>query len=603
MLSGLDFKPLRPAWALVFALLYGALAFASLEYTQNQAGIAHVWPSSGIAVAGLLLLQGRGRLLLIAGIALASALSNYTYGASPAKALGFTLANIIEALVVARVACSGDLRCLSFDRPAWVARFCLGALAGSLSSGLVALVFAGSDAGVGFFVSWVVTVLLGILLVGPAMIYSVRGLRRWMMQTRRRNGRRLAQGVVVVLCAAVAGYATFAQSDYPLLFLPFAVVSVTVFLLGFEGALLSVAVIGVIGSYYSVQGEGPVAYVEQPVDRALFFQFYLMTLLISSFPGAAILADRNRRAAELRNSRDLLQTAAEISNMGHWRYVIATETIEWSRQTYTICGYLPGRAVTLHNAIEAYHPEDRTRVSAIVSEAIQNQTGFEFEARVVHPDGTVRVVASRGEVEMEDDRVAAIFGVLIDITERAELLDNLQHARKEAEARAHSAAVAADTDALTGAANRRKAMRFLDATIADAEAGADRFAVILLDADHFKAINDTCGHVVGDLVLKEIAIACDRCLRPTDLFARIGGEEFLAVLPGADRHYATMIAERLRQAVTQISLTECGVDEISISLGVTVYQPGADATYLLQSADTALYDAKNSGRNRYAVAA
>ena len=155
------------------------------------------------------------------------------------------------------------------------------------------------------------------------------------------------------------------------------------------------------------------------------------------------------------------------------------------------------------------------------------------------------------------------------------------------------------TDALTGLANRREILRLGQAAFADARRDGTPLAVVALDLDHFKRVNDVHGHGTGDAVLQGVARAFTAALRPGDRLGRSGGEEFLAVLPGADPARAAAIAERLRASL------EPGVDGLRVrtSAGVAALQP-ADRRLqdLLARADAALYRAKDAGRDRVVAA-
>jgi diguanylate cyclase (GGDEF)-like protein len=156
-----------------------------------------------------------------------------------------------------------------------------------------------------------------------------------------------------------------------------------------------------------------------------------------------------------------------------------------------------------------------------------------------------------------------------------------------------------ERDELTGLANRRSVMAQLEQAVARCAGGGAPLAVALLDVDHFKRVNDTHGHAVGDQVLRGFAEAVSARLRSSDRVARYGGEEFLLLLPGcAEAAAAQQAAERVRLAVERHPWG--GVAEglrITVSIGVAVCRPGEGAAALLQRADTALYRAKAGGRN------
>jgi diguanylate cyclase (GGDEF)-like protein len=151
------------------------------------------------------------------------------------------------------------------------------------------------------------------------------------------------------------------------------------------------------------------------------------------------------------------------------------------------------------------------------------------------------------------------------------------------------------TDGLTELANRRSFDRSLERELTRAARTDGRLSVVLLDIDHFKALNDTYGHLVGDTVLRQVAAALRECGREYDTIARYGGEEFAAVLPGCSSALALQVAERLRRAVEEAP-TEVPV---TASAGVATFPyDGIDANGLLGAADQALYAGKRDGRNR-----
>ncbi|MFC7051947.1 GGDEF domain-containing protein [Hansschlegelia quercus] len=175
------------------------------------------------------------------------------------------------------------------------------------------------------------------------------------------------------------------------------------------------------------------------------------------------------------------------------------------------------------------------------------------------------------------------------------LWDVTEQRRLEAELRA-----TASTDSLTGLFNRRAFVERADAAVAASRSTQAPLSVLMIDIDHFKAINDRFGHAVGDQVLKTVAQRASEGLRREDVFARLGGEEFAVLLPGADRAQATMIASRLHAAISNAPMTVNGH-----TIGVTVSVGGAmlrgsdlDADVLVDRADGGLYAAKANGRNR-----
>ncbi len=158
-------------------------------------------------------------------------------------------------------------------------------------------------------------------------------------------------------------------------------------------------------------------------------------------------------------------------------------------------------------------------------------------------------------------------------------------------------------DALTGILNRGTIMDLLHRELARAARSQSSTGILILDLDHFKQVNDSHGHLTGDAVLKEVARRISHAVRSYDMVARYGGEEFLVVLPGCDKDQTHGCAERVRAAVAGTPIAVRGIEvSATASIGATVANNGAIAQIdILAAADVALYQAKNSGRNRTVV--
>jgi diguanylate cyclase (GGDEF) domain len=181
------------------------------------------------------------------------------------------------------------------------------------------------------------------------------------------------------------------------------------------------------------------------------------------------------------------------------------------------------------------------------------------------------------------------------VTALREAVDNLQHEHW----RLHQKV---GRDALTGLANREAAMDELAAALDAVGARGTELCLIMADVDHFKQINDTYGHLVGDKVLQCIAAKLQQLLREFDVVGRFGGEEFIIVLDDTPLAVARTVAERLRQGVEH-ELVQCDEQQIrlTISLGLTQAAARDDIRNLIRRADDALYQAKEEGRNRVVV--
>ena len=204
----------------------------------------------------------------------------------------------------------------------------------------------------------------------------------------------------------------------------------------------------------------------------------------------------------------------------------------------------------------------------------------------------------------EDARRGAEAGALGYITDPTDLDLLLARARTLLDFRSYldSCEEAAFTDHLTGLANRRRFERQLDREVARTRRYARPFCLLLLDIDHFKRVNDTHGHEVGDDAIRRIGNALQAGTRGIDTAARVGGEEFAIILTETDLTRGLEVAERLRQAIKETEIPEAG--HVTVSVGLAEFnEAGAGARELFIAADAALYQAKHQGRDRVAAAA
>jgi len=180
--------------------------------------------------------------------------------------------------------------------------------------------------------------------------------------------------------------------------------------------------------------------------------------------------------------------------------------------------------------------------------------------------------------------------------ELTEARDRLENVVKELDDKNQALEILSVTDKLTGLANRRKLETSLQSEILRARRYGKMFSVILLDVDHFKAVNDTYGHQTGDTVLIELSTLLTSNARETDIVGRWGGEEFLIICPETNLTVVSTLAERYRSEIERQDFGQVG--QVTSSFGVAAWQEGDDVQNLIQRADEALYRAKETGRNR-----
>ncbi|OHD79194.1 MAG: hypothetical protein A2023_04245 [Sulfuricurvum sp. GWF2_44_89] len=207
--------------------------------------------------------------------------------------------------------------------------------------------------------------------------------------------------------------------------------------------------------------------------------------------------------------------------------------------------------------------------------------------RYRHKNGKTIWVRCRGiAIRDAQGKPIRMLGAHNDLTELKELEENLRYM--------------ASTDALTGLMNRRSFEEHFEWSLKNRQRTSEVLSLAIIDIDHFKNINDTYGHQMGDLVLIAIASAIKEGSRENDFPARWGGEEFIVLLHGADAEQSLLVAERIRACIAKINIVHC---EISASIGVSTFLPQigeASRAFMDQCialVDSALYEAKASGRN------
>lgn len=240
-------------------------------------------------------------------------------------------------------------------------------------------------------------------------------------------------------------------------------------------------------------------------------------------------------------------------------------------------------------AAELIHGDDQEKVDAAMAKVLDKDAeGASIEFRLRTGDGQWRWVENRYvPVRDPEGRLLEVEGIIIDITEH-----------KLAE---EKIALLARTDGLTGLANRSTLIERLHQSFAGARRGASPFAVFYLDLDHFKRINDTLGHPVGDLLLQEVSRRIQSCTRENDVVARLGGDEF-AVLQTEmlDPTQSGTLASKILKALAEPYQLDGNEVRISASIGISTYAVDSEsADNMLVQADMALYRSKDSGRNQY----
>ncbi|MBY0611194.1 MAG: EAL domain-containing protein [Beijerinckiaceae bacterium] len=308
--------------------------------------------------------------------------------------------------------------------------------------------------------------------------------------------------------------------------------------------------------------------------------------------GTALDIDEIVTAREaLRISEDRLARALEAGSDGLWDWDIGTGAIWLSERWFEMLGYRAGEIE--HNIrvwFKLIHPDDEERSLRSLNDHCDGLTPlFNCEYRLKRADGEWGWVLARGKVVSRDEkgRPLRIVGTHIDISKR-----------KAAEMRiAHLAG----HDPLTDLANRALFNEAIDEALAAMRRGGTAFALLYLDLDRFKAVNDSLGHKAGDVLLQEVARRFRTALAPGDRIARLGGDEFAVLKHGVtDAADAERLARRLIAAVSDCTILDNQTIEVGLSVGIALApEHGETPDRLLKRADLALYRAKSEGRNTH----
>ncbi|CCM74672.1 bifunctional diguanylate cyclase/phosphodiesterase [Rhizobium mesoamericanum] len=316
----------------------------------------------------------------------------------------------------------------------------------------------------------------------------------------------------------------------------------------------------------------------------------------------------SRREAELSELSGKLDLALDSYQCGIWEATIGDEGSMWDERMHELYGLTPRAGFMTEPVwLSCILPEDRTLALESARHFKQLGDTHTLICRVPTKDGSIRYVRSTGKVHQTPSGHQKIIGVAFDVTEDALMTAQLKAAKDEAIAKNIELELAKNRiehnslhDPLTALANRRKLDMALERLTLDGRNERRKFAILHIDLDRFKEINDTLGHAAGDAMLIHASRVLSRNLRGDDLVARIGGDEFVILAQNASdvdmSALAGRIIEQMRQPIDFEGFAcRCGVSiGIAVANGVHV-----DARKVLINADIALYRAKSQGRNRY----
>jgi len=300
-----------------------------------------------------------------------------------------------------------------------------------------------------------------------------------------------------------------------------------------------------------------------------------------------MFVSRKKAEEDFKKSYERSMLVLDGSRDGIWDWELKSDELFLSKRWKEIVGY---RENELENKPEVFesllHPDDKERVAVYIKSYLKGEfKHYNIEFRLRHKNGSYRWILGRGEALYDENGIPfRMAGLHTDITEKNKMEKKLESL--------------AATDELTNLWNRRHFFNVGEKECKRALRYKADLSMLMIDIDHFKEVNDTCGHAAGDVVLKGVSEVFIHGLRDVDFSARIGGEEFAILMPNTDIAGAMIVAERLRKNIEMLNFEyEAKNIKITISLGVTECFGKTSINEMLKKADEALYDAKNSGRN------
>ncbi|MFZ4535024.1 putative bifunctional diguanylate cyclase/phosphodiesterase [Propionivibrio sp.] len=297
----------------------------------------------------------------------------------------------------------------------------------------------------------------------------------------------------------------------------------------------------------------------------------------------------NTMAHQIWKSGRLLGKAQEMTGVGGWEFDALLDHFDWTPQVSHIFRVAHEMLPSTRSSLAAMvHAEERSALLDIFIADYSQNPNFSLEFRLLRHDGEQRTLQVLGEVTLgEDGQLQTLIGTFQDITERKQAEEHLR--------------LLASFDPLTGLPNRALFKDRLSHALVHADRNHGQVGLLFIDLDHFKTINDTLGHSFGDELLKQVALRLDNTVREIDTVARLGGDEFTIILENVrSGNHAAMVANKVIEALAPAVFIGSHELYVTASIGITMYPADAiQVETLLRNADTAMYRAKDEGRNTF----
>jgi diguanylate cyclase (GGDEF)-like protein/PAS domain S-box-containing protein len=460
------------------------------------------------------------------------------------------------------------------------------ALSGLVVAGLATATFSTSFTR--NFITWYAAHVVGMVIVAPFTLVMLRqGVKSIAVHERG------AFVAWLLLFALVTG-AVFYQSRYPLLFLLYPPLLWGAFRHRFAGVVVGVSLLALIGTFATAQGYGPLALLRPGFDslhHTLLLQVFIGTACLMTFPVALGMAERSRLMSRIRSSELRYRMLADYSHDVVVRMRADGQRLYVSPSAKDILGWEPDELLT--SRWELVHPDDRAMQREAMARLFASGEPNTAIYRLRHKDGHyiwIEAVSRLLPSEEEEGTMDIMYSGR-DVSLRIAAEQALLASQRELETLAR-------VDSLTGLPNRRQFDERLALAVARSQRPGLPIALLYLDIDHFKQINDTHGHGIGDRVLHVFGKRLVGCVRAGDLAARLGGDEFVVLVEDALLPQAAEIIARKLIATMDVDIVADGIHvRATTSVGIAYCPFRTSAEVLMAAADAALYGAKKAGRN------
>ncbi len=577
----------------VLGVLIALAAWLSLTLARGPGELAAIWAGNGI-LAGWLLSRrtatwpGYVLVALMAEVA-----ARLLAGDAPVYALAIVACNLVEAVGVAGIVrraepdtrSPGDWMRLGGIATAATLAACAvaGLLAATVAHGLHGQPLLPELA------RWYAAHVVGMVVVATTTLVILRERLRLLAPGRGWN-------LVITLALVAAVTSAVFITTLPLLFLAYPPLLLVAVRHGFAGVGLGVVTMALVAAGATALGHGPFAYHGLDTDdRIALLQVLIAGACLMTIPACLAMVERDRFATRLAESERRYRMLADHTHDMIARVNASEERIYVSPSASEMLGW--SSSELLGRRWDSVHPDDAQRQRDALRAVLATGEPRTDIYRLRHRDGHYLWIEAAAKCIPADDgsdRNDVVFAAR-NVDRRVAAEQALAESRLELERQSR-------VDALTGLANRRQLDERLDLALRRLHRQQSSLALLCMDIDRFKAINDGHGHAAGDAVLQVFAARLRACVRDTDLVARPGGDEFAILLEDVEPDGAEAVARKvLAKMAEAVEIGDVCLD-VTTSVGIACTREPVEAASLMAQADAALYAAKRGGRNRYQLA-